>query len=436
MNKESIFPLFTIIIPTKNRAEYLFHTLRTCSVQDYQNLEVFVCDDGSTDNTREVVEEASRKDPRIKYVSFGSDVGMRDNFENALNLVKSGYVLALGGDDALLPYGITSMFKILKETEQEMLCWPAPAFFYPKTKMKDGQLILHANDGKIQDGVKILSTEDFLKRQSESLSYVSDIESPMFYVKGVVSTRLIQVVKNRSPEGRFYTCSTPDGYSGIVLAGEVDTYAFSQVPFSMHGVSPTSAGVGYLSNDNNAKVQSAEFFKKAESIPMHKELASQPYSPLITIMTADYLLTAKDLNGWKGKFPKINFKYLLDQSLIELCDGLFAYDRIARELAILNQIAKYHGLEKYFNDKVKKVRRNKRKTLEGSAISRSRLYLDASQYNINNIFDAAYVAFYTYQFIPKTKTSTIIALIINSIKYKWMSLNKSEKLPDASKWPF
>jgi len=428
MNQESSLPIFSIIIPTKNRAEYLFHTLRTCSIQDYENIEVYVCDDGSTDNTREIVEEASRKDPRIKYVSFGNEVGMRDNFENALNLVKDGYVLALGGDDALLPYGISSMLKILKDTKQEILCWPAPAYFYPKTKMKNGQLIIHAKNGKIQNGIKILSTKDFLKRQSERLSYVSDIESPMFYVKGVVSTRLIHKVKNRSPEGRFYTCSTPDGYSGIVLAGEVDSYAYSHVPFSMHGVSPTSAGVGYLSNDNNAKAQSAAFFKKAESIPMHKELASQPYSPLITVMTADYLLTARDLKGWKGEFPKINFKQLLDQSLQELCDGLFAYDRISRELDILKNIAQYHNLEEYFNAKVKILKRNKRKTLEGNAISRTRLYFDASEYNIQNVFDAAYISYYMYQFIPKMKLSTLIKLLINSMKYGIMGIRKDGKL--------
>jgi len=434
MKQESSLPIFSIIIPTKNRAEYLFHTLRTCSIQEYQNIEVYVCDDGSTDNTREVVEEASRKDPRIKYVCFGNDVGMRDNFENALSLVKDGYVLALGGDDALLPYGISSMFEILKDTQQEILCWPAPAYFYSKTKMTNGQLILHAKNGRIANGVKILSSKNFLKRQSENLSYVSDIESPMFYVKGVVSTRLVKKVKDRSPEGRFYTCSTPDGYSGIVLAGEIDTYAFSEVPFSMHGVSPTSAGVGYLSKDENAKIQSAAFFKKTESIPMHKELASQPYSPLITIMTADYLLTARDLNGWKGEFSKINFKYLIDQSLNELCDGLFAYDRISRELAILNNIAKYHNLENYFKAKVKTLRRNKRKTLEGNAISRSRLYFDASQYKINNVFDAAYVSYYMYQFVPKTNFTTIIKLFLNSIQYGLLGIKKGDFLPNESEW--
>lgn len=62
-------PRFTVIIPTKDRADYLYHTLKTCAFQDYDNLEILVSDDGSFDHTREIIEEASSKDPRIKYIT-------------------------------------------------------------------------------------------------------------------------------------------------------------------------------------------------------------------------------------------------------------------------------------------------------------------------------------------------------------------------------
>ena len=114
-------PLFTVIIPTKDRAPYLYHTLRTCSLQEYENLEIMVSDDGSVDDTRAVVEEAARKDPRIRYVTPGAGVGMLGNFEFALDQVKPGYVIALGGDDGLLPHGIRGMRDVLNDTGQEML---------------------------------------------------------------------------------------------------------------------------------------------------------------------------------------------------------------------------------------------------------------------------------------------------------------------------
>ena len=99
-------PVVTVIIPAKNRAPYLYHTLRTCMLQEYERLEVIVSDDGSTDGTREIVEAAQTRDPRIRYVSPGGSVGMRENFEFALRQIQPGYVMALGADDGLLPHGI------------------------------------------------------------------------------------------------------------------------------------------------------------------------------------------------------------------------------------------------------------------------------------------------------------------------------------------
>lgn len=427
-------PQFTVIIPTKDRAEYLHHSLRTCALQDYDNLEIIVSDDGSTDHTREVVEEAARKDPRIRYVSPGAGVGMLDNFEFALNKVKPGYLLALGGDDGLLPYGISGMRHVLQDTGQEILAWPAPAFFYAKTKMETGQLILHTKSGRPQSGRRIIQSQDFLERQAKKLSYVSDIESPMFYVKGVTSTRLVEKVRSRSTDGRFYACATPDGYSGIVLAGEVQSYAFSGEPFSIHGVSPTSAGVSYLANHDQAKKQSEAFFRTASRKPMHTELGGQPYSPLISLMTADYLLTARDLPGWPGSFPSIDYRDLLLKSLAELTDGLYAEDRVARELTILYRIARQHELGEFFRQRVKAARRNQRKTLEGNAISPSRIYLDCSQYGIRNVFDAAYVAHYMHQIVPKLTLSTVWDLVINSLGYRLQSLLRGARFPAESEW--
>ena len=422
-------PLFTVIIPTKDRAEYLNHTLRTCSLQDYENLEVIVSDDGSTDHTREIVEEAARKDPRIRYVSPGAGVGMLDNFEFALNQVKPGYVIALGGDDALLPYGVSGMRDALANSGQELLAWPTPTYFYPKIRMETGQLIL-----PIRARGRIIPSKEFLTRQARDLFYVSDIESPMFYVKGVSSTNLVNRVKSRSADGRFYACATPDGYSGIVLAGEVASYAFSALPFSMHGVSPTSAGVGYLASHEQAKKQSEAFFKKATRKPMHAELATAPYSPLITLMTADYLLTARDLPGWTGEFPSIDIPNMLKKSLKEMEDGLYAEDRIARELGILFRVAEHHGLGEPFRGWVEAARRNTRKPLEGNAFSPTRVYLDCSQYGIQNVFDAAYVAYYMNQFAPKVSLSAIWAMVSNSLGYRFRSVRTGPNFPAESVW--
>ncbi|WP_217349262.1 glycosyltransferase family A protein [Polaromonas sp. C04] len=423
--------MFTVIIPVKDRAEYLHHTLRTCSLQDYENLEIIVSDDGSTDRTREVVEEAARKDSRIRYVSPSTYAGMRDNFEFALNQVKPGYVIALGGDDGLLPYGISGMRDVLQETGQEMLAWPAPVFSYANAKTEAGQLMLNR-----ERGGRIIQSKDFLEKQAKNLNYLSDLESPMFYVKGVTSTRLVEKVRSRSVDRRFYSCPTPDGYSGIVLAGEISSYAFSGKPFSIYGVSPTSQGMGYLASGDKATKQSEAFFRDTSRTPMHAELAAQPYSPLISLMTADYLLTARDLPGWPGNFPPIDYRDLLLKSLDELAHGLYAESRLARELTILNQIAEQHGQGEFFRKRVSQTRRYlKKEPFEGNGISPRMIFLDCNHYGIKNIFDAAYVAHYMHQIIPKVTLSSIWGMLTNSLAYRLISLRKGGRFPPDSAWP-
>ena len=70
-------------------------------IQDYPNFEVIVSDDCSEDNSVEVIGDLAKKDPRIKLFAHKEHLGMRDNFEFALNQVRPGYVMALGGGDGL-----------------------------------------------------------------------------------------------------------------------------------------------------------------------------------------------------------------------------------------------------------------------------------------------------------------------------------------------
>lgn len=426
MNKISSTPRFTVIIPTKDRADYLIHTLRTCSIQDYENLEIIVSDDGSQDNTREVVEDFAKKDNRIRYISPGADAGMRMNFEFALSQVKPGYVMAIGGDDGLLPYGISGMNEVLQESGKELLTWPSSTYFYPNVRAQTSQLVLFANHGKFKNNVKIVNSKDYLARQAKNLSYLADEETPMFYCKGVVSTNLVDRVRARSMHNYFYSCSTPDGYSGIVLAGEVEDYAFSYKPFSLLGASPTSQGSVYMGFNPKHKKQADDFFKKSLEIPMHKELGSEPYSPLLTLMTADFLLTARDLPGWPGSFPQIDYRNLIVKSLKEL-NGLWADEKIGRELNILLRISRFHGLEDFFLEEISRLRRDKRRPLNGSAISPSRIYLDGDKFGIKNIFDAVYVSHYMNGILSNINKGYIVSVINNSIRYWVQSKSRGKK---------
>ena len=57
-------PLVSVIVPTYNRAKHIAKTLQSIIAQDYENLEIIVVNDGSTDNSSEVSEEVLKNSGR------------------------------------------------------------------------------------------------------------------------------------------------------------------------------------------------------------------------------------------------------------------------------------------------------------------------------------------------------------------------------------
>lgn len=427
MKKE---PLFSVIIPQKNRAEYLKWTIKTCMIQDYENFQIIVSDDCSDDDSVEVVRELAKKDSRIKLFAHEKHIGMRENFEFALNQVKEGYVIALGGDDGLVPGCISEMNKIIQETGMQLLTWPLARYNYPNPVDATSSSLFSVRRSKY-DNVVILKSKDFLKKISKTFIYQID-ESPMFYMKGVASIDLINRVKERTPDHSFYYCPTPDGFSGVVLAGEVEEYAFSPKPLSIAGTTFKSQGQNYRRIDKKSRDESKQFFEDNSRKTMHHLLASQPYSPLEPLMTADYLLTAADLNGWPGKCYDIDFKLLIKRCFKFLEKSYFHNDVLIRELKIIREIAKMHGLSDYYNTLLKKTKKKViiMDKVQGFVITNS-VRMEGESMGIHNIYDASLAVNIVYNFYKKFSYKLPLQAFIRAIKVVLRDkIRKSEPLPE------
>ena len=407
------YPLFTVIIPQKNRAEYLEPTLKTCMIQDYPNFEIIVSDDCSEDNSVEVAQKLAARDNRIKVYSHKQHLGMRDNFEFALNQVRPGYVMALGGDDGLTPGCIWKMYRILKETGRELLTWIPASLVYPEG---EGEKNIFKVSRK-KAPIRIIKSKDFLQHICDTFQYLVD-DCPMFYIKGVASTRLVDSVKSRTNDHSFYYCPTPDGFSGVVLAGEVEDYVKSYEPLSIGGTTNKSQGKNYHRTDAQSRKEAQQFFNDNIRRTMHPQLAAQPYSPLETLMTAEYLLTAKDLPGWPAKdYYEVSYSNLLKKtfSFISRCN--FANETLVRELKILREIAVQHDLLPLYNDLLvttkKKVR--KKGNVMGFTFTNS-IRFDGTEIGINDIFDASMAVPFVYNFVCQFKLSRLAEMISNSIR--------------------
>ena len=417
---------FTILIPTKNRVEYLKYTLQSCISQDYDNLEIIVCDDWSDDETEKMVEKFSKMDHRIRYEKNKFEKGMLGNFEFAISLPAEGYVVILGGDDALVPNSISRLNDLFEKYNVEIITWPAPVYTYPGVRNGDfdGQLMIYRDCGE-----RIINSKDYLRRQIKNLHYLSDVETPMFYVKGVVSLALINMVKSKSINGRFYNSHTPDGYSGIILANEVDNFLYSGEPYSLHGVSPSSQGLSYLRSDEKSKKLSDDFFRSVSDIKMHKKLASENYSPLITLMTADYLLRSGVLERTDFRGVDINYEDVIKKSIKELAHGLYSDERVKRELEIIESIAKHHKISNLFNEVLIKARKfNNHVPFSGNGINTKYIFFNAKDLNIGNVLDASRMVESISSLYSAFSIGKIANAFLRSLIYKIKSLKLGSKI--------
>ncbi|MBI9070037.1 MAG: glycosyltransferase family 2 protein [Melioribacteraceae bacterium] len=106
--------LISVVIPTYNRAFIIKKCLDSVLEQTFHNLEVLVVDDGSTDNTKEVVE--SINDSRINFIESEKNGGACAARNIGINAAKGDYIAFLDSDDYWLKDKLEKQINCLKDS--------------------------------------------------------------------------------------------------------------------------------------------------------------------------------------------------------------------------------------------------------------------------------------------------------------------------------
>ena len=106
--------LVSIITPSYNSEKFISETIKSVLNQTYKNWEMLITDDGSTDNSIEIIRILSEKDPRIKLFSIKNS-GPAVARNNSIKHAKGSYLAFLDSDDLWMPEFLsTSISHILK----------------------------------------------------------------------------------------------------------------------------------------------------------------------------------------------------------------------------------------------------------------------------------------------------------------------------------
>lgn len=93
-------PLFSIVIPVYNSAKTIRECLESIVTQSFPDFEVIIVNDGSTDETAEIVKSFSENDTRIKLYSFPNS-GVSETRRRGISFSTGEYILQVDSDDTI-----------------------------------------------------------------------------------------------------------------------------------------------------------------------------------------------------------------------------------------------------------------------------------------------------------------------------------------------
>lgn len=117
-------PVLTIAIPTYNRAEDLARLLSSLSAElseSAEKIDIVICNNASTDHTREVVERFVATRPYARAIHQTANLGMDGNFCACAEHVKGEYFWLIGDDDLPMPGAIRALVALLKSRQPDLL---------------------------------------------------------------------------------------------------------------------------------------------------------------------------------------------------------------------------------------------------------------------------------------------------------------------------
>ena len=135
-------PRVTVGVPVYNGERYLAETLDSLLGQTYEDFELIICDNGSTDRTSEIARSYDARDHRVRYVRNDRNLGAARSYRRTFELSAGEYFRWAAADDLCAPEALSCCVEVLDGEPQVVLA-------YPKTKLIDeqGRVIAEYEDG-------------------------------------------------------------------------------------------------------------------------------------------------------------------------------------------------------------------------------------------------------------------------------------------------
>ena len=151
----------SVVMPNYNHAHYISEALEAILAQSFRPLEVIVIDDGSSDNSIEVIEAFTRRDPIVCLLRNKRNMGVIFRANQGMELAAGDYVYFAAADDRVLPGLFEKSMSLLAPYPRAGLCCSDPVQFDGRTG------IVRENQLHLSDGPCYISPDELVEIQRQ-----------------------------------------------------------------------------------------------------------------------------------------------------------------------------------------------------------------------------------------------------------------------------
>ncbi|MEM1289094.1 MAG: glycosyltransferase [Pseudomonadota bacterium] len=235
-------PLFSIIIPTRDRPDTLELCLTRLRSIDYDTVEFVVYDNHSSRPAQELIARHAEQDQRIVPVRSPARVSMRQSFEAGLRNARGLYCGIFGDDDALCPHSLRAIERLLLTAPPDAVAWPRLSYYWPALS-NDGCGFVDVST-KAFFGSKKGSSVQSAQRRLLGASTDWSSPHPSAY-HGFVSRRLINRILAATIE--VFRYPWPDLFSACLIPFFAESVEYLPRPASVRGYSSRSSTIAWHS---------------------------------------------------------------------------------------------------------------------------------------------------------------------------------------------
>lgn len=162
----------SIIVPIYNTERYLKQCIESLLNQTYENIEVIIIDDQSTDNTTEIMKEMQNKDKRIRCIYNKTNIGAYLSRKSGLKISTGNYLMFIDADDWIEKNTIEVLIKKIKKYNADLIKY---RMIFEPSKKKSDRIIENNKDEVLITPKRKKNIYDLLIRTSKLNNLANEI---------------------------------------------------------------------------------------------------------------------------------------------------------------------------------------------------------------------------------------------------------------------